>query len=225
MPRDAQVQHGAVSVQHGSDGGVGRIGRPQLAGQIGHAFAVGQVAAHHHVGNGNLQAGRAQGANAFDRAAQRAGKFGDAVVNFRAVGINADLHLLDAESAEAAGFRLADEHGVGFHLHVEQQSPGAGHDVEEIAADHGFAAAQGQEENPGISELGEQPRDLLVAHLAFVVVLEVAMLAALVAPVCEVHMDGQGHAQAECLADELFHQAHRASPDAAAACAVGGSMG
>ena len=64
-------------------------------------------------------------------------------------------------------------------------------DLEQILAQEDLAAAEGQEEDPGVGQLIEQVLDLGRRHLAVVVVVEIAVHAALVAAVGEVELHAE----------------------------------
>ena len=66
--------------------------------------------------------------------------------------------------------------------------------LEEVPAHQDFAAAQDEEEHAGFGQLIEDVAHLGRGHLTVVVVIEIAMLAALVAAVRDVQVGAQRHA-------------------------------
>jgi hypothetical protein len=101
---------------------------------------------------------RFEQADAADGAIERAGNFGDAVMDLGAVGVDADLNLLDVEFAEAARFPFADENGICFQFYVEAEGAGVLDDFKNVGANERLAAADGQEEDSGGCQLIERGR-------------------------------------------------------------------
>src|ERR1700731_1112456 len=132
-------------------------------------------------------------------------------MNFGTVGVQAYLDLLDSQFANAPGLRFADHRAIGFHFDVEQQAARVFHDVEEIAAHEDFTTTERQEENSGIGKLIEDVFDFGRGHLAVIVVIEVAVDAAFVAPISNVQMHAERNAEAERLLIHLRQKAHRAT--------------
>src|SRR5262249_21124439 len=104
-------------------------------------------------------------------------------MNFRAMGIHADLNLLDVELPQAARQCYPNEERIGFQFDVELQRAGILDDFKAVSANKRLATANGQEENSGGGKLIENHLDLGGGHFAVAGVIEIAVLATLVAPV------------------------------------------
>src|ERR1700674_342281 len=130
---------------------------------------------------------------------------------FRTMRVDADLHLLYAQLANAPSLLLADHYAVGFQLDVEQQAARVFHDFEEIAAHEDFSAAKSKEEDSSIRELGQNVFDLGRRHLAMVVVIHIAVNATLVATIGDVKMHTDRNAEPQRLLIHLREKAHAAS--------------
>src|SRR5678815_540910 len=130
--------------------------------------------------------------------------------------VNADLDALDSELTEAARFRLANHGGVGLHLDVKEQTARVFDQFKKVAAEEHFAAAERQEKDASVRELIEDGLDLRGRHFAVVVVIEVAMNAALVAPVGEIEMSGEWNARIEGPLRHFLNESHRAGSRRAA---------
>ena len=122
-------------------------------------------------------------------------------MDFGAVGINADLHLFDVELAKALGLFFTNQYGVGLELDVEAQLAGMFDDFETIGPDQRLAATDREEENACGGELIEQRFNFGGVHFAVAVVIEVTVLAALIAPIGDVEMHAKRDAAAQCSAD------------------------
>src|SRR5271170_4761891 len=142
-------------------------------------------------------------------------------MNLGTVRVDADLHLLDAQFANAPGFRLADHNAIGLDLDVEQQPARMFHDFEEVAAHEHFAAAKSEEEDSSIRELVQNTCDLGSRHLAVIVVIQIAVDAALVATIGDVEVHADGDAQPQRLLVHLRQKAHAASGGEAAEFVMG----
>ena len=94
---DAEAEDGAVAVEHGRDGGIDVELDAEISGERLDGLPLAGVLLHQHVGDGDFDAFRLEELDGLERAAQRSGQLGDGVVNLGAVGVDADLHLLDAE--------------------------------------------------------------------------------------------------------------------------------
>ena len=145
------------------------------------------------------------------RTAQRSGQLGDGVVNLGAVGIDADLHLLDAEALEPRRLFGPDHHRVGLQLDVEAQLAGVLQNLKAIAAQQRLSAADAEEEGSALGELADRVLDLVGAHLVLAFVVEIAMNAALVAAPGDVQMRAQRNALLRRLPVHLFEQTHGTS--------------
>ena len=112
-----------------------------------------------------------------------------------------------------SGLRLADHDRVGLDLDREHQPARVLEDLEQIRPEENLAAADGEEEDPGVGELVEQILDLGGRHLAVIVVIEVAVHAPLVAAVGEVELRAERDAKAQRPGTHFPHQrAHVARP-------------
>ena len=101
-----------------------------------------------------------------------------------------------------------NHYAIGLDLNVEKQAPGILHDFQEILAHEDLAATENEEKHAGFGELIEHVLDLGRGHLAFVVVIEIAMNAAFVAAVGDVEVNAEGNAQLHRLIVHLDQQAH-----------------
>src|ERR1035438_8570607 len=97
----------------------------------------------------------------------------------------------------------------GLDLHVEQQPPRIFDKFQKVAAHKNLAAAEREKENAGLGQLIEHALDFGGRHLAMIVVIQIAMHAALIAAIRDIHVDGEGHAEVKRLLPYFGHQAHR----------------
>jgi hypothetical protein len=129
-------------------------------------------------------------------------------VNLGAVGVNADLDRIYAQLSNTARLFFVDHDRICFDLHVEHQATRILDDLKKIAAHEDFAATESQEENAGLGQLIKHPFDFERGHLAVVIVIEVAVHAALVTAISDVHVDGERDAEIRRFLTDLAHQAH-----------------
>ena len=128
------------------------------------------------------------------------------VVDLGPVRVDADLHLADAEIADAVRFTLAHENRVGLELDVEPELARIGEQLEEVLAEQQLSAAEDQEQRAFGRELVEHVLDFGGGQLAVIVVIEIAVHAALVAAVGEIELHRQRHAVLERAVPDLLHQ-------------------
>ena len=102
--------------------------------------------------------------------------------------------------------RLPHQDRVGLQLDVELQRAGIRQQLEEVLAQQQLAAAEREEQRAGGGELIEDVLDFRRGHLAVVVVIQVAVDAALVAPVGEIEVHRQRNAGVERPIPHVLHE-------------------
>src|SRR6267143_2805618 len=197
-----------MPVHHWCNGGIERVVRAQILREQANTFTVAMVALHQDIGHGNLQALRAQTANGGQRPAQGAMNFRNRIVDFRTVRVDADLNLLDVQLAQAGGLTFAYQQTIRFYLHVKPECAGIRNDFETVRSNKGLSAADSEKEYARVSKLFQQGAHLGGAQFVAAMMVEVTMLASLVAAVRDVKMNAERHAVAQSLFVELRHQAH-----------------
>jgi hypothetical protein len=104
-----------------------------------------------------------------------------------------------------------DHHAIGLDLDVEGEATGILHEFEEVPPHKHFAAAEGEEEHAGFRQLIQNAFDFGGGHLAFVVVIEITMHAALVAAIGDVDVNAERNTERHRLFVHFHEQAHFAS--------------
>ena len=148
---------------------------------------------------------------AVDGSLQRARHLGDRVVDFWAMGIDADLHIFHAQPAQFAASFSWIRMALVLSLTVKIVRA-RGLKISKSPCAAGLAAAERQQEDAGRGHLPEQAAYLIEGHLALVVVVQVAMDAALVASVGQVEMHAQRDAQRDRLGIHFLHQGTHGPP-------------
>src|SRR5271156_705908 len=192
------------------DGRIDREHRAKFGGEFLHIRIVPAGLLHDDVGHRDLEPGRDHETDRGQRALERALDLGDRVVNLGAMGVDADLDRIDAKFADQRRFLFPDQDPVGLELHIEGQLARAPQDRKNIAAQHRLAAADSQKEDPRRRHLGHQVFDLVVAHFAQVIVVEVAMHAALVAAPGNVEVNAERDAEIDRLGVEVLENSAHA---------------
>ena len=165
-----------------------------------------QIGAHQHVRNRDLHAPSPQQPYSRDRPLERPRQLRDRVVNLRPVRVDADLHTGQPRLRQTVRFRLPDHERVGLYLHAEHPGPRMRQDVEKIHPHQHFAAADGEEEDPGLGHLVEHVLDLGQRHLTVIIMVQIAMHAALVTAIGDIQLNADGNSQAQRGRGHFLHQ-------------------
>src|SRR6266481_6253950 len=140
------------------------------------------------------------------------------------VRVNTDLHRLHAKNFDAVSFFFPYQHTVGLELDAESPLASMLQNLEEIAPHQYFAAADCEIEDPGICHLVEKVFDFGGAHLAVVVMIQIAMDTTLIAPIRQVQVHAQWNLQLKRLGNHFRHQcAHGFTLGEMEDCGIGSS--
>src|SRR5579862_79847 len=203
---DPQRKNGSVTIHHGRDGGIDAEFRSHLTCQRPHALVICQVLAHEHVCEDHFYALADQKARPFERTLERPRQLCNPVVNFRPMRVDADLHRVDRQIAEAFGPGCSDHYRVALELHAEHQLASMLQNLEKVLPHEDLAAAQRQEKHARFGHLTEQIQDLRGGHFTVVVVIQIAVYTSLVAAIGQIQLHGQRYAQPERPGTHLPHQ-------------------
>src|ERR1700731_4138320 len=127
-------------------------------------------------------------------------------MNFRPMGVNADLNRLDAEFAKKIGFFFANHERVGFFFDIEHPLARMPQNIEEIHAHQDFAAAQREKEDSRLGKLIKQSLHFFKRHFSVVIMVQIAVHAALVTAIGNIQVNVEGHTEPHGPGVEFFHQ-------------------
>ena len=205
---DVQVQDGPVAVHHRRDRGIDHEAGADLVGQRLDGGIVLQVLLHQHVGEGHLHALRPSAAGrrrAIARAIPATRVI--AIVDFRPMRVDADLHAFDAQRADALRPAPPGSGSALVLILTENISRRACSRMSKRSGRRKISPPlRVRKKTPAAANCVEQILDLGERHLAVIVVIEVAVHAPLVAAVGQVELRAERDAKAQRPGTHFPHQ-------------------